>query len=246
MRDVGIGVRKRRTDQWVPRHVGWRRAVFGAAIAGVLAIIVIAIRLILHPVYSAGSPKVRITVSGGCPQSLGHTIDVSTPGPSWWSEFVHTSRLARSGATEGLVCQYAQIQSPVAQPIPTGRPSESTEVAPGTALQQGTALASIPPPPPYTLQSSAVLTRAQAGAVSQAAFTQSTRHPSGTFHCPAASDGVIIVALSYPTGADADIWWNDTGCQNADNGHVEVYFYGAGLSGGDFTGAVEKVFPAAP
>ncbi|HEY0869090.1 MAG TPA: hypothetical protein VGD55_01730, partial [Acidothermaceae bacterium] len=51
---------------------------------------------------------------------------------------------------------------------------------------------------------------------------------------------------SFPTGPDADIWWNDTGCQNADNGHVEVYFYGVGLPGGDFPGGVENVFPAAP
>ena len=57
---------------------------------------------------------------------------------------------------------------------------------------------------------------------------------------------MIIVVLGYPDGADTDIWWNDTGCQNADNGHVQVYFYGSGLSGGDFTGAVEKVSPSAP
>jgi hypothetical protein len=194
---------------------GWRRAAFGATMVVVVAVIALAIRLIQHPVYSADSPRVRVTVAGGCPQSLGRAVDVSSPGPSWWSELVHSSKLARSGAIGGLVCQYD-------------------------------AAVNVAPPPPLTLQAHSVLSSDQAAAVSLAAFTQSTRHPSGTFHCPPASGGVIIVVLSYQTGADSDIWWNDTGCQNADNGHIEVYFYGEGLSGGDFTGAVEKVFPAAP
>jgi hypothetical protein len=189
-----------------------------------------------------------VTVSGGCPQSLGHAVDVSNPGPSWWSELIHYSRLARNGATSGLVCQYAAVQPLVSRPVPTGGPSDSTAVVQqGTGVfQQGTTSATLPPAPPWTLQSHLVFTRDEAGAISLAAFTQSTLHPRGTFHCPGSPDGVIIVALSYPTGADTDIWWNDAGCQNADNGHVEVYFYGVGLSGGDFPGAVDKVFPGAP
>jgi hypothetical protein len=243
MRDVGLGIRRvrtRRTDKWVPRHAGWRRAGLIVAVVLAMGAASLIIRLIQHSVYSADSPRVRVTVAGGCPQSLGRAVDVSSPGPSWWSELVHYSKFARSGATGGLVCQYGVPQPTANQGAPTEGPSNSTNI------RDATAVANLPPPPPPTLQSHAVLTRAQADAVSLAAFTQSTRHPSGTFHCPAASDGVMIVALSYPTGADIDIWWNDTGCQNADNGHVEVYFYGVGLSGGDFTGAVEKVFPAAP
>jgi hypothetical protein len=189
--------------------------------------------LIQHPIYSAGSPRVRVTVAGGCPQSLGRAVDVSSPGRGWWGELLHSAgRLARSGATGGLVCQYETTQVIANQGVPTQGPSY--------------AVPNLPPPPPPTLQAHALLTRDQAASVSLAAFTQSTRHASGTFHCPAASDGVTIVVLSYPTGADTDIWWNDSGCQNADNGHLEVYFYGAGLSGGDFPGAVEKVFPSAP
>jgi hypothetical protein len=160
-------------------------------------------------------------------------VDVSSPGPGWWSELFHSAgKLAQSGATGGLVCQYGAPQVTANQGVPTEGPTY--------------AVPNPPPPPPPTLQTRAVLTRDQAAAVSLAAFTQSTRRPSGTFHCPSASGGVSIVVLSYPTGGDTDIWWNDSGCQNADNGHVEVYFYGVGLSGGDFTGAVEKVFPAAP
>jgi hypothetical protein len=173
-------------------------------------------------------------------------MDVSNSGsPGWWSELSHYSKLARSGAIGGVVCQYGQPQSTTNQGAPTEGPSNSTGVV-EQGTENATALANIPPPVAPILQSHAALTRDQAAAVSLAAFTQSTLHPRGTFHCPGSSGGVIVVALSYPTGADTDIWWNDTGCQNADNGHVEVYFYGVGLSGGDFTGAVEKFFPAAP
>jgi hypothetical protein len=219
----------------------WRRAGFVAFIVVVIVVIAAGVRLIQHPVYSADSPRVRITVAGGCPQSIGHAVDVSSPGPNRLSELFHYSRLARSGAIGGLVCQYGQPQTTTNQGVPTEGPSNSTDVPDVTAV------ASLPPPQPPTLQSHVVLTRDQAAAVSLAAYTQSTLHPSGTFHCPSGTFGAsIIVVLSYPTGPDTDIWWNDTGCQNADNGHVEVYFYGDGLSAGDFSGAVEKVFPAAP
>jgi hypothetical protein len=225
---------------------GWRRAGVVALIVVIIGVIAAGIRLIQHPVYSADSPRVRVTVAGGCPQSLGGAVDVSNGGgPGWWSELFHYSRLARSGAIGGVVCQYGQPQTTANQGVPTEGPSNSTAVV-GQGTDDGTALANIPPPAPPILQSRGVLTRDQAGAVSLAAFTQSTLHPRGTFHCPPSSGGVIIVVLRYPTGADTDIWWNDTGCQNADNGHVQVYFYGVGLSGGDFTGALEKVFPAAP
>jgi hypothetical protein len=219
----------------------WRRAGIIATVVVIVAVIAVAVRLIQHPVYSANTPRVRATVAGGCPPSLGKAIDVSSPGPSWWSEFFHYSRLAQSGATGGLVCQYGQPQPTANQGAPTDGPSSSTDVPDSTAV------ANLRPLAPPTLQSHAVLTADQARSVSLAAFTQSTLHPRGTFHCPPATDGsAIIVVLSYPTGADTDIWWNDTGCQNADNGHVQVYFYGIGLSGGDFTGELEKVFPAAP
>jgi hypothetical protein len=230
----------------VPPRARWRRVGFVALIVAIVLVIAAGIRLIQHPVYSADSPRVRVTVAGGCPQSIGHAVDVSSPGPNRLSELFHYSRLARSGATGGLVCQYGQPQSTTNQGAPTEGPSNSTAVVePGA--NDATAVANLPPPQPSTLQSHVVLTRDQAAAVSLAAYTQSTRHNGGTVICPSGTFGAsIIVVLSYPTGADTDIWWNDSGCQNADNGHVEVYFYGVGLSGGDFTGAVEKVFPAAP
>jgi hypothetical protein len=243
MRDVGLGIRRvrnRRTGTSVSSP--WRRAAFGATIVVIVAVIAVAIRLIQHPVYLANTPRVRVTVAGGCPQSLGRAMDVSNSGgPGWWSELVHYSRLAPRDATGGLVCQYGAPQQTANQGAPTEGPSSATDVPDATAV------VNLPAPAPPTLQSHTVLTRDQASSVSLAAFTQSTLHPRGTFHCPPATDGSsIIVVLSYPTGADTDIWWNDTGCQNADNGRVEVYFYGVGLSGGDFTGVLEKVFPAAP
>lgn len=212
-----------------------------AFITAVIVVIAAGIRLIQHPVYSADSPQIRVTVAGSCPHSIGQALDVSSPGPNRLSELFRYSRLARSGAIGGLVCEYGQPQSTTNQGAPTAGPSGSTDVPDSTAVT------SLPPTLPPTLQSHVVLTRDQAAAVSLAAHTQSTLHPSGTFHCPPATvGGSIVVVLSYPRGTDTDIWWNDTGCQNADNGHVQVYFYGVGLSGGDFTGAVEKVFPAAP
>jgi hypothetical protein len=216
--------------------------VIGTVVVAI-AIAAAGVRLIQHPVYSAGSPKVRLTVSGGCPKSLGVAIDVSSPGPNRWSEFWAYSRLARSGAISGLACEYSEAQPVYPQSVPTDGPPPASSAVP----EDATALANVPPAAPPILQAQAVLTRAQAEAVSLAAYTQSTVHPRGTFHCPPEMLGsVIIVALSYPTGADEDVWWSDTGCQSADNGHVQVYFYGAGLSGGDFSGAVEKVLPSAP
>jgi hypothetical protein len=243
MRHVdGEGVRKRRAENWQPSHAGWRRPRVIGAVVIAIAIAAAGVRLIQHPVYSAGSPKVRVTVSGGCPKSLGAAIDVSNPGPNRWSEFWGYSRLARSGATTGLACQYTPAQPGYSQSIPTDGPPPASSAVP----EDATALANVPPAAPPILQAQAVLTRAQAEAVSLAAFTQSTLHPSGTFHCPGSPAGVTIVALGYAHGPDTDIWWNNAGCQSADNGHVQVYFYGAGLSGGDFSGAVEKVLPSAP
>jgi hypothetical protein len=218
----------------------WRRAGFVALIVAVIVVIAAVIRLIQHPVYSADSPRVRVTVARGCPPSLDRAVDVSSPGPNRVSELFRYSRLARSGAIGGLVCQYGQPQSTANQGLPTDGPSSSTD------LPDATAVVNLPAPQSPALQSHVVLTRDQAAAVSLAAHTQSTLHPRGTVFCPAGVESSIIVVLSYPTGADIDIWWNESGCQTADNGHVEVYFYGVGLSGGDFTGAVEKVFPAAP
>ena len=238
----GTGVRKWRRASGRPPVARWRRVRYAVTTVVVLGVMAIGIRLIQHPVYAADSPKVRVTVSGGCPQSLGVAVDVSSPGPGWWSELLGYSRLARSGATTGLVCQYAGAQLGNVRSLSTDGPPPASSAVPDDA----TALANVPPAAPPLLQAHAALDRAQAEAVSLAAFTQSTLHPRGTFHCPPSSGGVIIVALGYPTGADEDIWWNDTGCQNADNGHVEVFFYGVGLSRGDFSGAVGKVFPVAP
>ncbi len=235
----GTWVRKWRRASGRSPVAPWRRVGYTAATVVVLGVLAVAIRLIQHPVYAAGSPKVRVTVSGGYPKSLGAATDVSSPGPGWWSEFFRYSRLARSGATGGLVCQYDDEVLGQPQSLPTDGP-------PPAVPQAATVLSNVSPTPLHILRAHALLDGAQTEAVSLAAFTQSTLHPRGTFHCPPSVGGVIIVALSYPTGADEDIWWNDTGCQNADSGHVEVFFYGVGLSRGDFSGAVGKAFPEAP
>jgi hypothetical protein len=170
--------------------------------------------VIQHPVYSAGSPKVRVTVAGGCPLSLGDAEDVSNPGPDFWSELWHYSRLARSGAIRGLVCQYT-LSSVERLPVPE-------------------------------LQRRDVMTRAQASAVSAAAWGESRSHPGfGQTECPAEAEGAVsIVVLGYAAGPDADIWWNDSGCQTADNGHIQVDLAGPGVAGDDFPDAVDNVLPA--
>jgi hypothetical protein len=50
--------------------------------------------------YTARSPQVRVTVSGGCPRQ-GHWADVANPGGGL------TGRLAYPGARSGLACVYA-------------------------------------------------------------------------------------------------------------------------------------------
>lgn len=87
------------TRDRLPRAVAL--AVVGVAVA------VFVVQLIRYQPYSAGSPKIRVTVAGGCPHSLGKAVDVNSPGPSWWHELWHRSRLAPTGATSGLVCGYA-------------------------------------------------------------------------------------------------------------------------------------------
>lgn len=177
----------------------WRRDLIALAVVTAVFLVFL-VQLIRNDPYSAGSPKVRVTVAGGCPQSLGNAVDVSSPGPSWWQELWSHSQLARSGATNGLVCVYA-----------------------GSALQQH-----------------AVMSAQQAATVSTAAHNVSTKHPRGSFKCPAQLDGVAIVVLGYPNRADSDIWWNLSGCQTADNGHVKV-FQAGNASFGDFQSAVSAV-----
>ena len=177
----------------------WRRDLIALAVVAAVFLAFL-VQLVRNDPYSAGSPKVRVTVAGGCPQSLGEAVDVSSPGPSWWRELWTHSRLASSGAASGLVCLYA-----------------------GGALREHV-----------------VMSARQAASVSAAAHNVSTKHPSGTFHCPAIGGTVAIVVLGYPNRADADIWWDTSGCQTADNGHVQV-FQSGNASFGDFQSAVSAV-----
>jgi hypothetical protein len=188
-----------------------RPEVIGLAVALVAALVFVVL-LIWHNPYTARSPKIRVTVAGGCPKSLGKAADVSSPGPSWWHELWSRTRLAPTGATSGRVCVY------------------------GLSGADGTP----------TLRAGTVMSAAQAAGVSAAAHAVSTKHPSGNFKCPAELFGTIpIVVLGYPKQADVDIWWNYSGCQTADNGHVEA-FQGANDSFGDFQHAVSLVVPVEP
>jgi hypothetical protein len=241
MRNVDNRVPTRRAPRsWAPRSKKRRRVIWTATAAVVVIVGAFAVRLVLlHPVFSGNPPRVRVTVSGGCPHSLGDAHDVSNPGPGFWSEFWHYSELARSGATNGLVCEYVVTQV-VAAPQP-GPPTESPGPLDGPDVSQ------VVPLPVLSLQTQLSMTAAEASTLSLAAATQSRWHPGvgDHFNCPPESGGVTIVAFAYPNGPDADIWWNNSGCQNADNGHVEVYFYGAGVdTGGDFPDAVDNVLPA--
>jgi hypothetical protein len=190
----------------------WRAPVVVVLTAVAVLLAIVVAQMIRNYPYSAGSPAVRVTVAGGCPQSLGQAVDVNNPGPTWWHELWHRDRLALAGATRGLVCVYGQ---------------DVNDAAP-------------------TLRWHAVMSADQARAVSSAAHGVSTKRSRGTFHCPAQLFGTVaIVVLGYPSQPDNDIWWDYTGCQTVDNGHVQVS-QGANASFGDFQSAVSALVPSAP
>ncbi len=97
----------------------------------------------------------------------------------------------------------------------------------------------------HALQRHVQLTAAQAGTLSVAAAAAATKPLSGVTACAAAAQArPVIVVLGYSHQADVDIWWDDAGCQAADNGYATTPTPGD-LSYVAFADAVTKYLPAA-
>ncbi len=187
-----------------------------AAAVVMALLIVFVVRMAQHAPYSADSPSVRVSVAGGCPSDIGAAADVRTPaGPGFLSRLFHYPPLAPPGATSGLICEY-------------GAPPAASAVA---------------APPSRPVQRSVRLTAAQAASLSGAVNRISTKKPGGESKCPSAADTVVIVVLGYPHHPDVDIWWDDSGCQEADNGYVQV-FQAGNDSFGAFQDAVAMYLPS--
>jgi hypothetical protein len=61
--------------------------------------------------------------------------------------------------------------------------------------------------------------RELAAAISQASAVA----PSGIASCPGADASGSIIVFHYPTGADVDLWFSDSGCRGLDNGTIGVW-----------------------
>jgi hypothetical protein len=66
--------------------------------------------------------------------------------------------------------------------------------------------------------------------------------PSGPIDCPASIISVTLLGFSYRVGEPAALRWDDSGCQEIDNGNLAAFQMNSGF--GAFQSAVDAV--AAP
>jgi hypothetical protein len=73
---------------------------------------------------------------------------------------------------------------------------------------------------------SVALSAAKASRLARALAAVSLKKPRGTFHCPMDVGSIAIIALHYAGRSDdVDVWYETSGCQTLENGHV-FYFPG--------------------
>ena len=101
-------------------------------------------------------------------------------------------RLVWVGPRAGLVCRYGP--RPLAPPVN----GEST-----SALYRATSLS-----------------RGDARRLAGVIARLSLKAPPGLMSCPADFGSVTIIAFSYRHRPDVDLWYDDSGCESLDNGHV--------------------------
>jgi len=71
---------------------------------------------------------------------------------------------------------------------------------------------------------SVALSAAKASRLARALGAVSLKKPSGTFHCPMDVGSIAIIALHYVGRSDdVDVWYETSGCQTLDNGHVSAF-----------------------
>ncbi len=88
-----------------------------------------------------------------------------------------------------------------------------------------------------------VLGAASASAIASAADSiRSGPPPTGSINCPAAIFSVTLLGFSYRGGGQAALRWDDSGCQEVDNGNLAVFQMNSGF--GAFQSAVDAA--AAP
>jgi hypothetical protein len=66
--------------------------------------------------------------------------------------------------------------------------------------------------------------------------------PSGPIDCPAGTFSVTVLGFSYPGGGQAALRWDDSGCEEVDDGNLSAFQMNSGF--GAFQSAVDAV--AAP
>jgi hypothetical protein len=62
-------------------------------------------------------------------------------------------------------------------------------------------------------------------------------------HCPAAFGSVTIIVLRYGSGADADLWYSDTGCETLDNGTIGAWETGNPSFFDGFIPVIDRLSP---
>ena len=169
------------------------------------------------PAFSAPSGQhLRLTIAKGCPTTMAWAVtDVENP-----ADPELTKALAPTGATSGLICRYAT--------------DNVMHFSPGANTEVDTPL----PMPVPNLRGSVVLTSTQATSLSALGAATSIAPVVGTYACPEQDPGhEALIVLGYAARADVDLWYQDTGCQVADNGYASGFL----LAGGDLGAAVDAL-----
>ena len=154
-------------------------------------------------------PRVRVTVTGGCPSNISRYKDVQDVAG------VAPERLVPLNPLEGLVCRYGPRVL-----------SSGGESGPG-------------------LYRSTSLDQSQARELARVIDDVSTKGPpSGPpAACPEDSGSASIIAFTYSSAPDADLWYSDAGCQMLDNGRIGAWEGGNPTFYNEFISTINALSP---
>lgn len=96
---------------------------------------------------------------------------------------------------------------------------------------------------PYTLVVAKRLGQQDASALAEAIDRVSTKRPTGLSSCPAQFATATIIAFAYANGSNADIWYEDSGCQMLDNGFLASSELGDPAFYNGFMSLIERLAP---
>ncbi len=141
---------------------------------------------------NAAGPRVHVAVSAGCPASDAKLVGVSNPGAD-----LKTHLLPEGEPTAALVCSYNGYNGPA---------SESPQLSAAMKLAHQARLGTL-----------------AAGRLASAVNALALSHVDGaTTACPAGMGTAAILAFSYRSSPDVDIWVVPTGCPFFANGYVRT------------------------